>query len=204
MSKHQLLWCMFWTLTSSYNQSYLKLFSIWVALDMWAASFSLQEIEFFLTDWLFLCFWKQLLVYGAGVVVPSTFQEIEHGLVYSAIVMLSTQVPSGKATIVIAKRACADIAGNLFERSANSSFVIRFGTKVFLKTRYQCVFKVPLHLQVDWATPWLWNRFHMLLFTTCLCLYMYVNVLFCASFLCEQIEALLLSTSGQLFQILKF
>ncbi len=43
-----------------------------------------------------------------------------------------------------------------------------------------------------------------LLFTTCLCLYMYVNVLFCASFLCEQIEALLLSTSGQLFQILKF
>ncbi|KAH8966354.1 hypothetical protein BDL97_03G020900 [Sphagnum fallax] len=67
-----------------------------------------------------------LLVYGAGVVVPSTFQEIEHGLVYSAIVMLSTQVPSGKATIVIAKRACADMAGNLFERSANSSFVIRF------------------------------------------------------------------------------
>jgi hypothetical protein len=73
-----------------------------------------------------------------------------------------------------------------------------------LKTRYQCVFKVPLYLQVDWVTPWLWNRFHMLLFTTCLCLYMYVNVLFCASFLCEQIEALLLSTSGQLFQILKF
>jgi hypothetical protein len=51
-----------------------------------------------------------------------------------------------------------------------------------LKTRYQCVFKVPLHLQVDWVTPWLWNRFHMLLFTTCLCLYMYVNVLFCAFF----------------------
>ncbi|CAK9863574.1 unnamed protein product [Sphagnum jensenii] len=67
-----------------------------------------------------------LLVHGPGVVVPSTFEEIEHGLIYSVVVMLSTQVPSGKVTVVMARRPCADAAGNLFERTANSSFVIRF------------------------------------------------------------------------------
>jgi hypothetical protein len=83
----------------------------------------------FLMDCLFISL-NQLLVHGPGVVVPSTFEEIEHGLIYSVVVMLSTQVPSGKVTVVMARRPCADAAGNLFERTANSSFVIRFGTSI--------------------------------------------------------------------------
>lgn len=74
----------------------------------------------------------QLLVYGAGVVIPSTLKETERGLRYSVVVGLSTQVLSGRVTAVLAKRTCADAAGNFFQRTETSRFVIRFGNFVHL------------------------------------------------------------------------
>lgn len=75
---------------------------------------------------------NQLLVYGAGAVIPSTFVELEKGRVYSAVIELAPEVPRGRVNVVIAKRACADAAGNFFQRTDNSTFVIHFGCFLLL------------------------------------------------------------------------
>ena len=43
------------------------------------------------------------------------------------VVALSSYVPSGRAVVALARNACADAAGNLFQRTDNSTFVIHFG-----------------------------------------------------------------------------
>jgi len=71
-----------------------------------------------------------LLVYGAGAVIPSSLKEIVRNRMYSVEVALSTDSSSGKVNAVIAPRACADAAGNLLQRSNLSSSVIRFDRTV--------------------------------------------------------------------------
>ncbi|KAG0625415.1 hypothetical protein M758_2G053200 [Ceratodon purpureus] len=68
----------------------------------------------------------ELLVFGAATVIPSTVEDIEKGRVYTLIVELSSAVPRGRVVVTLARSACADAAGNLFQRTDNSTFVIHF------------------------------------------------------------------------------
>lgn len=64
---------------------------------------------------------------GPAAVIPSTFVTLSPGLSYSVQVGLSTLVPEGKVTVTTARQIlCSDVAGNRYERSANSSKVVRF------------------------------------------------------------------------------
>ncbi|KAG0558527.1 hypothetical protein KC19_10G034900 [Ceratodon purpureus] len=89
-------------------------------------TFSEVCVGFFCTNESFC----DLLVHGAGAVIPSSLKEIEKGRRYSVVVALSTEAPSGKIIAVIAEGACADAAGNLLQRTNWSSSVIRFDRTV--------------------------------------------------------------------------
>lgn len=70
---------------------------------------------------------SQLLVYGAGKVIPTTLTTIQPGLIYSVMVSLSPSVQYGRVILVLDKGFCADAAGNKFTRTDNSSFFVHFG-----------------------------------------------------------------------------
>lgn len=80
-----------------------------------------------------------MLVYGAATVIPSTLEEVEKGRVYTLVVEISSDVSSGRVVVAVARSACSDAAGNLFQRTDNSTFVIHFGScpKLF-SHRYGC------------------------------------------------------------------
>ncbi|GFP90721.1 hypothetical protein PHJA_001216000 [Phtheirospermum japonicum] len=67
-----------------------------------------------------------LIVYGAGEVVPNTLDVIEPNLKYSIIVSVSEGVRYGRLILVMDKNICADSAGNRFTRTENSSLFIHF------------------------------------------------------------------------------
>lgn len=67
-----------------------------------------------------------LLVYGAGQVVPNTLNVIEPDLKFSAVVSLSTRDQYGRVILVMDKNFCSDPAGNKFRRTENSSLFIHF------------------------------------------------------------------------------
>jgi hypothetical protein len=52
------------------------------------------------------------------------------GIVYSLQVGLSTQTPSGRVRISMRRGFCTDAAGNLFQRTANSSVLVHFDRTV--------------------------------------------------------------------------
>lgn len=68
----------------------------------------------------------QLVVRGPAVVFPSTFAILSPGLAYSLQVGLSTQVPTGKVTLTTSRTICTDAAGNQYQRSNDSTKVVRF------------------------------------------------------------------------------
>jgi hypothetical protein len=70
------------------------------------------------------------LVSGDGAVIPATYKQIMPGIVYSLQVGLSTQTPSGRVRISMRRGFCTDAAGNLFQRTANSSVLVHFGMYV--------------------------------------------------------------------------
>ncbi|KAL6973201.1 hypothetical protein U1Q18_027381 [Sarracenia purpurea var. burkii] len=77
-----------------------------------------------------------LLVYGAGQVVPTTLSIVEPNLKYSLIVSLSSSVERGRVILVMDKNFCTDSAGNKFTRTTNSSFLIHFDRRsVFVNLR---------------------------------------------------------------------
>ncbi|KAJ4973650.1 hypothetical protein NE237_006824 [Protea cynaroides] len=77
-----------------------------------------------------------LLVYGAGRVIPSTFKILQPDLKFSLLVGLSSSVNYGRIIGVMDKNFCTDSAGNLFTRTANSSFFVHFDRRnVFLNLR---------------------------------------------------------------------
>jgi len=73
----------------------------------------------------------QLLVYGAGQVIPSSFRVLQPNLTYSLLVSLSSTVQYGRAILVMDRNFCTDLAGNNFMRMPNSSVYIHFGKWIF-------------------------------------------------------------------------
>ncbi|XP_020098257.1 uncharacterized protein LOC109717023 [Ananas comosus] len=67
-----------------------------------------------------------LLVYGAGHVIPSTLEILQPGLEYSLVVGFSNTVEYGRLVLVMDKNFCTDAAGNRFTRTPNSSFTLHF------------------------------------------------------------------------------
>ncbi|KAL9666929.1 hypothetical protein QQ045_001273 [Rhodiola kirilowii] len=77
-----------------------------------------------------------LLVYGAGEVMPHTLNVVQTNLRYSLLVALSNAVQVGRVIVVMDKNFCADRAGNIFNRSTSSSSIVRFDRKnVFVNLR---------------------------------------------------------------------
>ncbi|KAK0586077.1 hypothetical protein LWI29_000579 [Acer saccharum] len=77
-----------------------------------------------------------LLVYGAGQVIPSSLITLQPGLRYSLLVGLSSTVQYGRAVLVMDKSFCTDTAGNKFMRMKNSSFIVHFDRRsVFVNLR---------------------------------------------------------------------
>ncbi|KAM1129088.1 hypothetical protein ACFXTH_038956 [Malus domestica] len=66
-----------------------------------------------------------LLVYGAGQVVPSSLNTLQPNLRYSLLVGLSPSVQYGRVILVMDKNFCTDNAGNGFVRTENSRFYVR-------------------------------------------------------------------------------
>ncbi|XP_027368449.1 uncharacterized protein LOC113874415 isoform X2 [Abrus precatorius] len=91
-----------------------------------------------------------LLVYGAGQVVPSSFSILQPNLVYSLLVSLSSTVQYGRAILVMDRNFCTDIAGNSFTRMPNSTVYIHFDRrKVYVNIRTRVPEKL---LQLDRET----------------------------------------------------
>ncbi|KAF4362713.1 hypothetical protein G4B88_018331 [Cannabis sativa] len=67
-----------------------------------------------------------LLVYGAGKVIPSSLNVLQPNLKYSLVVSLSSQIEFGRVVLAMDKSFCTDIAGNRFIRTANSIFFVHF------------------------------------------------------------------------------
>ncbi|KAL1568226.1 hypothetical protein AAHA92_03621 [Salvia divinorum] len=73
-----------------------------------------------------------LLVYGAGEVLPDTLNVIEPNMKYSLDVSVSERVRYGRLILVMDKDFCTDSAGNQFTRTDNSTFVIHFDKRSVL------------------------------------------------------------------------
>ncbi|XVF54085.1 hypothetical protein PTKIN_Ptkin05aG0152700 [Pterospermum kingtungense] len=77
-----------------------------------------------------------LLVYGAGQVVPSSLIILEPNLKYSLSVGISSSIQYGRLVLVMDRDFCIDVAGNTFTRSANSSLYVHFDRRsVFVNLR---------------------------------------------------------------------
>ncbi|KAI3454471.1 hypothetical protein Pfo_011134 [Paulownia fortunei] len=77
-----------------------------------------------------------LLVYGAGEVMPNTLNLIQPNLKYSLTVSVSEKVRYGRLILVMDKNFCTDSAGNQFTRTENSSLFIHFDRRsVFVNLR---------------------------------------------------------------------
>ncbi|CAI9757436.1 unnamed protein product [Fraxinus pennsylvanica] len=77
-----------------------------------------------------------LLVYGAGQVVPNTLNVVQPNREFSVVVSLSSNVQYGRAILVMDKKFCTDSAGNKFTRTDNSSLFIHFDRRsVFANLR---------------------------------------------------------------------
>ncbi|KAG2675924.1 hypothetical protein I3843_12G028200 [Carya illinoinensis] len=77
-----------------------------------------------------------LLVYGAGQVIPSSLIILQPNLKYSVLVGLSSTSQYGRVILVMDKNFCTDSAGNKFSRTTNSSFYVHFDRRsVFVNLR---------------------------------------------------------------------
>nr|POE64132.1 hypothetical protein CFP56_08503 [Quercus suber] len=67
-----------------------------------------------------------LLVHGAGKVIPNSLKILQPNLQYSVLVDLSSTAQYGRVILVMDKNFCTDSAGNKFERNKNSNFTLHF------------------------------------------------------------------------------
>ncbi|XP_073003266.1 uncharacterized protein [Typha latifolia] len=76
----------------------------------------------------FRCFQNHcnLLVYGAGHILPSTLKILQPDLEFSLIVGIPTDILYGRLLLVMDRSFCTDAAGNRFTRTSNSSFTLHF------------------------------------------------------------------------------
>jgi hypothetical protein len=94
----------------------------------WDATYSLFKWSIDETSsYGFLCIYLQLIVYGAGQVIPSSLTVLEPNLKYTLLVGLYPNVFYGRVVLVMDKNFCTDAAGNRFTRAANSSFFVHLG-----------------------------------------------------------------------------
>ncbi|KAK6920684.1 Glutaredoxin [Dillenia turbinata] len=66
-----------------------------------------------------------LLVHGAGHVLPSTLRILQPNLQFSLMIELSSSVQYGEVQLLMDENFCKDIAGNEFTRTSNSSLSIQ-------------------------------------------------------------------------------
>ncbi|THU60302.1 hypothetical protein C4D60_Mb07t11200 [Musa balbisiana] len=71
-----------------------------------------------------------LLVYGAGHVLPSTLKVLLPDRVFTLMVGISADVQFGRLVLVMDKGFCMDSAGNSFKRTSNSSFILHFAIRI--------------------------------------------------------------------------
>ncbi|XP_023541254.1 uncharacterized protein LOC111801476 isoform X1 [Cucurbita pepo subsp. pepo] len=79
-----------------------------------------------------------LLVYGEGHVIPSSFKVLQLNLKYSLSVSLLSTTQYGRVILAMDKNFCTDRAGNLFTRTENSISYVHFDRRKLLanlKTR---------------------------------------------------------------------
>lgn len=79
-----------------------------------------------------------LLVYGEGHVIPSSFKILQPKLKYSLSVALPSTIQYGRIILVMDKNFCTDRAGNIFTRTENSISYVHFDRRKLianLKTR---------------------------------------------------------------------
>ncbi|MBA0690101.1 hypothetical protein Goari_007797, partial [Gossypium aridum] len=77
-----------------------------------------------------------LLVYGAGQVVPSSLTVVEPNLKYLLLVSISSASRYGRLVLVMDRNFCTDATGNPFARSQNSSFYVHYDQRnVFVDLR---------------------------------------------------------------------
>ncbi|KAK9995733.1 hypothetical protein SO802_020419 [Lithocarpus litseifolius] len=67
-----------------------------------------------------------LLVHGAGQVIPSSLNILQPNLQYSVLVGLSSTAQYGRVILVMDKNFCTDSAGNEFTRNQNSTLHVHF------------------------------------------------------------------------------
>ncbi|KAM3703926.1 hypothetical protein ACJW31_04G135100 [Castanea mollissima] len=67
-----------------------------------------------------------LLVYGAGQVIPSSLNILRPNLQYSVLVGLSSTAQYGRVILAMDNNFCTDSAGNRFTRNPNSTFHVHF------------------------------------------------------------------------------
>ncbi|XP_030938465.1 uncharacterized protein LOC115963563 isoform X1 [Quercus lobata] len=70
-----------------------------------------------------------LLVYGAGQVIPNSLKTLQPNLQYSVLVGLSSTAQFGRVTLVMDKNFCTDSAGNKFTRNANSTLYVHLNRR---------------------------------------------------------------------------
>uniref|UniRef100_A0A7N2MPF1 Uncharacterized protein n=1 Tax=Quercus lobata TaxID=97700 RepID=A0A7N2MPF1_QUELO len=70
-----------------------------------------------------------LLVYGAGQVIPNSLKTLQPNLQYSVLVGLSSTAQSGLVTLVMDKNFCTDSAGNKFTRNVNSTLYVHLNRR---------------------------------------------------------------------------
>ncbi|KAK7815890.1 hypothetical protein CFP56_001056 [Quercus suber] len=70
-----------------------------------------------------------LLVYGAGQVIPTSLKMLQPNLQYSVLVGLSSIAQYGRVTLVMDNNFCTDSAGNKFTRNANSTLYLHLNRR---------------------------------------------------------------------------
>ncbi|KAL4634075.1 hypothetical protein ACB092_04G171100 [Castanea dentata] len=73
-----------------------------------------------------------LLVYGAGQVIPSSLNILRPNLQYSVLVGLSSTAQYGRVILAMDNNFCTDSAGNRFTRNPNSTFHVHFDRRSML------------------------------------------------------------------------
>ncbi|KAI4343739.1 hypothetical protein L6164_011051 [Bauhinia variegata] len=87
-----------------------------------------------------------LLVYGAGNVIPSSLKILQPNLVYSLLISLSSTVQVGRAVLVMDKNFCTDAAGNSFTRTPSSTLYIHFDRRQVYVDLRTCISEQLLQL----------------------------------------------------------
>ncbi|KAL4325881.1 hypothetical protein GQ457_11G033370 [Hibiscus cannabinus] len=100
-----------------------------------------------------------LLVYGAGEVVPSSLTILEPNLKYLLFVSISSSSQYGRLVLVMDRGFCSDASGNTFTRSPNSTFYVHYDRRsVFVDLRVHVPEKL-LQLQSEVRTVQATNNY---------------------------------------------